>query len=77
MHAFHEHRLGGIYTIDEIVSDVMLMTINNEGHFRSVSAYDINEEWRLIQHIDVIVRTDNSKKTWRFDPPLECSWLHL
>jgi hypothetical protein len=36
-HTLHEHRLGGIYTIDEIVSHVMFMPINNEGHFGSVS----------------------------------------
>jgi hypothetical protein len=43
MHTFYEHRSGGIYTIGDIVSHVMLMTINSEGHFRSVSSYDINE----------------------------------
>jgi hypothetical protein len=42
-HTFHEHQLEGIYTIGEIVSHVMLTTINSEGHFRSVSTYDINE----------------------------------
>jgi hypothetical protein len=35
-HTFHEHRLGEIYTIGEIVSDVMLMPINSEEHFGSV-----------------------------------------
>jgi hypothetical protein len=59
---FHEHQSGGIYTIDEIVSHVVLTTINSEGHFRRVSSYDINEQWRLIHHIDVIVRTSNLKK---------------
>jgi hypothetical protein len=61
MHSFHEHRSGGIYTISEIVSHVVLTTINSEGHFRSVSSYDINGQWRLIQHIDVVVETDDSK----------------
>jgi hypothetical protein len=38
-------------------------TINSEGHFESASFYDINEQWRLIEHIGVVVRTDDSKKT--------------
>jgi hypothetical protein len=62
-HTFHEHRLGGIYTIGKIVSHVVLMVINSEGHFGSVSSYDINEQWRLNQHIDVVVGTNNSKKS--------------
>jgi hypothetical protein len=60
-HTFHEHRLGGIYTISEIVSHVMLMVINSEGHIESVSSYDINEQWRMIQHINVVVGTDDLK----------------
>jgi hypothetical protein len=60
---FNEQRSGGIYTIGEIVSHVVLTTINSEGHFGSVSSYDINEQWRLIQHIDVIVGTGGSKKS--------------
>jgi hypothetical protein len=35
-HTFHEHRLGGIYTIGEIISHVVFMVINSEGHFGSV-----------------------------------------
>jgi hypothetical protein len=42
---------------------MVLTTINSEGHFRSAFSYDINEQWRLIEHIDVIVGTDDSKKT--------------
>jgi hypothetical protein len=60
---FHEHRPEGIYIIDEIVSHMVLTIINSEGHFRSVSSYDINEQWRLIQHIDAIVETGDSKKS--------------
>jgi hypothetical protein len=60
---FHKYWSGGIYTIDEIVSHMVLMTINSEGHFWSASSYDINEQWRLIEHIDVIVRIGDSKKT--------------
>jgi hypothetical protein len=60
---FHEYRSGGIYTIDEIVSHMVLTTINSEGHFGSASSYDINEQWRLIEHIDVVVRTGDSKKS--------------
>jgi hypothetical protein len=60
---FHEHRLGGIYTIGEIVSHMMLMTINSKGHFGRASSYDINEQWRLIEHIDIVVGTGDSKKT--------------
>jgi hypothetical protein len=41
---------------------MVLTTINSEGHFRSASSYDINEQWRLIEHIDVVVGTDDSKK---------------
>jgi hypothetical protein len=71
MHTFHEHWPRGIYTIGEIVSHVMLTTINSEGHFMSVSSYDINEQWRLIQHIDVIVGTGDFKDNCRvFDVPL-------
>jgi hypothetical protein len=61
-YTFHEHRSGERYTIDEIVSHVVLTAISSEGHFRSVSSYDINEQWRLIQHIDVIIGTNDSKK---------------
>jgi hypothetical protein len=63
MDTFHEHRPGGIYTIGEIVSYVVLTTINSEGHFGSASSYDINEQWRLIEHIDVIVGIGDSKKS--------------
>jgi hypothetical protein len=59
---FHEHRPGGIYNISEIVSHIVLMTINSEGYFESASSYDINEQWRLIEHIDIVVGTDDSKK---------------
>jgi hypothetical protein len=41
----------------------MLTPFNIEGHFGSVSSYDINEQWRLIQHIDVIVGSSDSKKS--------------
>jgi hypothetical protein len=37
--------------------------INSEGHVRSVSFYDINEQWRLIKHTDIVVGTDDSKKS--------------
>jgi hypothetical protein len=60
---FHEHQLGGIYTIGEIVSHVVLMTINSEWHFWSVSSYDINEQWRLIEHIAIFVGTGDFKKS--------------
>jgi hypothetical protein len=63
---FHEYRPGGIYTISEIVSHMVLTTINNEGHFRSASSYDINEQWRLIDHIDVVVGTGDSKKSMTY-----------
>jgi hypothetical protein len=70
---FYEHRPGGIYTIGEIVSHMVLTIINSEGHFSSASSYEIvshmvlmiiNSEgqWRLIAHIDVVVRTADSKK---------------
>jgi hypothetical protein len=62
-YTFYEHRPARIYTISEIVSYVVLTAINSEGHFESVSSYDINEQWRLIQHIDVIVGTGDSKKS--------------
>jgi hypothetical protein len=57
---FHEHRPRGIYIIGEIVFHMMLMIINR--HFRSTSSYDINEQWRLIEHINVVIGTDDSKK---------------
>jgi hypothetical protein len=60
---FHEHRLRGIYNIGEIVSHMVLMTINSEGHFSSASSYDINEQWRLFEHIDGVVGTGDSKKS--------------
>jgi hypothetical protein len=41
---FHKHRPEGIYTISEIVSHMVLTTINSEGHFWSASSYDINEQ---------------------------------
>jgi hypothetical protein len=56
---FHEHRSRGIYTISEIVSHVVLTTINSEGHLLSVSSYNINEQWRLIEHIKIVVGTDD------------------
>jgi hypothetical protein len=33
------------HSINEIVSHILLMTINSEEHFKSVSSYDINEPW--------------------------------
>jgi hypothetical protein len=42
---------------------MVLMAINSEGHFGSASSYDINEQWRLIEDIDVIVRISDSKKS--------------
>jgi hypothetical protein len=66
MHTLHEHQTGGIYTIGKIVSHVVLMSITGEGHFESVASYDINEQWGLIQHIDVIVGFDNLKKACMF-----------
>jgi hypothetical protein len=56
---FHEYGSGVIYVICEIVSHMVLTIINSEGHFRSVSSYDINEQWKLIEHIDVVVRIDD------------------
>jgi hypothetical protein len=50
-------------SLGEIVSHVVLTTINGEWHFGSVSSYNINEQWRLIEHIDIIVAIGNSKKT--------------
>jgi hypothetical protein len=41
---FNEHWSGGTYIISEIVSHVVLTTINKERQFRSVSFYDINEQ---------------------------------
>jgi hypothetical protein len=61
-HTFHENRPRGICTISEIVSHVVLTAINSGGHFKSVSSYDINVQWRLIQHNDIVVRPGNSKK---------------
>jgi hypothetical protein len=62
MNTFHKYRLGGIYTISEIVSHMVLTTINSEGHFENASSYDINKQWRLIEHIDVVIGTGDSKK---------------
>jgi hypothetical protein len=62
MHTLHEHQSGGIYTINEVVSHVVLIPINSEDHFRSVSSYDINEQRRLIQYIDIIVGFGDRKK---------------
>jgi Asp-tRNA(Asn)/Glu-tRNA(Gln) amidotransferase B subunit len=42
---------------------MVLTTINSERHFGSAFSYDINKQWRLIDHIDVVVRTDDSKKS--------------
>jgi AAA+ superfamily predicted ATPase len=72
-HIFREHRPEGIYTIGGIVSHVVLMIINSETHFRSVSTYDINEQWRLIHHIDDVVGTDDSKKRCRIQRSLEAT----
>jgi hypothetical protein len=58
-HTLHEHQPGEIYTIGEIVSHVVLIPINNKGHCENVSSYDIT--CRLIQHIDVIVGSGDSK----------------
>jgi hypothetical protein len=41
---------------------MVLTTINSEGHFGVASSHDINEQWRLIEHIDVVVKTGDSKK---------------
>jgi hypothetical protein len=61
-HTLHEHWPGEIYTIGEIVSHVVLMPINSEGHFGSVTSYGINEKYRLIQHVDIIVGFGDPKK---------------
>jgi hypothetical protein len=37
----------------------MLMTINSEEHLRSVSSYNIKEQWWLIQDINVVVETSD------------------
>jgi hypothetical protein len=63
MDTFNKHRTEGIYNISEIVSHMVLTIINREGHFVNACSYDINEQWRLIEHIDVVVRTGDSKKT--------------
>jgi hypothetical protein len=49
---------------------MVLTTTNSEGHFGSASSYDINEHWRLIKHIDIIVRTGDSKKKNMSDPTI-------
>jgi hypothetical protein len=43
----------------------IFMNTIQEGYISSpsVSSYDINEQWRLIQHIGVIVGTSDSKKS--------------
>jgi hypothetical protein len=50
-----KHRPGGICNINEIVSHMVLVSINNEGHFGSVICY---KHCRLIQYIDVVVPMD-------------------
>jgi hypothetical protein len=60
---FHKYRPGGIYTISEIVSHMVLTVINSEGHFGSAPCYDINKQWRLIEHIDAVVKIGDSKKS--------------
>jgi hypothetical protein len=65
MDTFNKHRSREIYIIGEIVSNVVLMTINSEGHFESVLSYDMNKQWRLIGDIDVVVGTGDSKKNVR------------
>jgi hypothetical protein len=44
-HTLHEHWPGGIYTISEIISHVVLIPIKSEGHFGSAASYNINEQW--------------------------------
>jgi hypothetical protein len=36
-HTPHQNRLGGIYTISEVVCDVVLIPVNSECHLGSVS----------------------------------------
>jgi hypothetical protein len=43
-----------------LLSTTQLATGTLQG---SVSSYDINEQWRVIQQIDVIVGSDDSKKS--------------
>jgi hypothetical protein len=74
---FHEYRSGGIYTIGEIVSHMVFMAINSERHFRSASSYDINEQWRLIEHIDIVVGTDDSKKACQIQRLWETTTLRM
>jgi hypothetical protein len=62
LYIFHEHQSGGIYIIGNIVSHMVLTSINSEVHFRSASSYDINKQWRLIEQIDIVVGIDDSKK---------------
>jgi hypothetical protein len=43
-HTLHEHQSWGIYTISDVVSHISV-------HCGCVSSNDINEQWRLIEHI--------------------------
>jgi hypothetical protein len=61
-HFLHKHQTEGIYTIYEVVSHIVLISVNSEGHCKSVSSYNINKQRQLIQHIDIIVRSSDSKK---------------
>jgi hypothetical protein len=42
---------------------MVLTTINSEGYFRSMPSYDINEQLRLIEHIYIVIGTDDTKKS--------------
>jgi hypothetical protein len=75
-HTFHENRPRGICTISEIVSHVVLTAINSGGHFKSVSSYDINVQWRLIQDNDIVVRPGNSKKKYARSDGHEKQQIH-
>jgi hypothetical protein len=65
MHTLHEHRPGGIYTVGELVFHIVLIPVNSEGHCGCVSSYDINEQRRLIQHIDIVVVFGDPEKTFQ------------
>jgi hypothetical protein len=47
-----------------VVSHIMVIPVNSEGHCGSLSSHDINEQRRLIQHIDIVVRSNNLEKKY-------------
>lgn len=58
----HDHRSMRVYAINEIVPLVVLMAIHYKVHVWCFTLKHVNEQWWLVEHVHVIVRSHHTKK---------------